>query len=208
LYMFEDLPRMSALVVQVDIFMAQGELPQHMDEVQRRERDISLASKTLFNVNHIRDLIEMRGELKQLLAKLPASLRDDPSARKLASLSDFGDMTIARLINRGLSHAGNSRGYDFSRATLEELWATGLDDVRHSVAAIKSMQPKEFGSGVRLYELPPGIASSIPEFEDWPEEQEKEPWPSPRASRGVRPRRSRAVSTRHNGERSRRLARH
>ena len=206
LYMLNDLPRQSALVVQVDIFRAQGDLPRDMDEVLSREKDIRLASKTIFNTNHIRELLEMRAALKELFAKLPASLKNDPSVRKLAPLCNSGEMTIARLTNRGLSHAGHSKGYDFSRATINELWATGLNDVRHSVVNIKSMQAKELGS-VRVYDVPSDTSPSMAGSRRWTEEREEEPKPSSRR-RGARSRRTRSTSNRHNGNRIHGLAKH
>ena len=209
LYMLNDLPRQSALVVQVDIFMAQGELPRDMDEVMSREKDIRLSSKSMFNTNYIRELLEMRTALMDLLPKLPASFKNDPSVRKLAPMCDnIGEMTIARLTNRGLSHAGHTKGFDFSRATVNELWNAGLNDVRHSVTKIKSMQATELGSSVRVYEIPSDTSPSMQYPKRREEAREEKPKLSPRRSRGVRPRRARAVSGRHNGERARSLARH
>jgi NTE family protein len=190
LYMLDDLPRMSALVVQVDIFMAEGELPRNIDDVLRREKDIRLASKTLFNIAHIRDLLEERDALKELLAKLPASLKNHPAVRKLAPLCNMGEMTIARLVNRGLSHAGHTKGYDFSRATVNELWTAGLEDVRHSMAMIESMQPRQLGSSIRVYDLPRGDTSApTPASHIEPEQERKV---SPDRTRVPRVRRSRA----------------
>jgi NTE family protein len=203
LYVLDDLPRMCALVVQVDIFMAPGDLPEDIDEVLSREKDIRLASKTLFNIAHIRDLLESRGALKELLASLPASMKDHPAVRKLRPLCDIGEMTIARLVNQGLSHAGHTKGYDFSRATVNELWATGLDDVRRSAASIKCMQPKELGPGIRVYDLPYGVTSAQKRELDTESEREQ-----PEVSRSRRPRasRSRRRQLEHvpHGERSRR----
>jgi NTE family protein len=212
LYVLNDLPRMCALLVQVDIFMAEGELPRDMDEVLRREKDIRLASKTLFNTNYIRELLEMRTALKELLPKLPASLKDEPSVRKLAPLCDIGEMTIARLTNRGLSHSGHTKGYDFSRATVNELWATGLDDVRHSVARIERMRPRELGSGIRVYDLPYGTTSDVmPESKAEPEQELTRSPSRPRATRlgrvrGSRLRRTQPGRVRYNGGRMRHRA--
>ena len=155
MYILENLPRMRALVVQVDIFRPDGELPQDMDEVHRRNLDIRFSSRLPLGAAEIQKLAEMKSALKRLLGKLPASFSKDPDVQKLAPIRDVGEMTIARLTNRGLSHAGYSMDYEFSRATVNELWATGLEDVRRSVAAIESMQPTEIGCIARLYDLPP-----------------------------------------------------
>ena len=160
MYVLENLPRMTALVVQVDIFRADGELPKDMDEVQRRSLDVRFSSRMPLGMQGIRKLAEMKAALSRLLGKLPASLKNDPDVQKLSPIRDVGEMTIARLTNRGLSHAGYSMDYEFSRATVNELWATGLDDVRRSVAEIEAMRPTEIGCIARLYDLPPGVGSS------------------------------------------------
>ncbi len=155
MYVLENLPRMRALVVQVDIFRPDGELPQDIDEVMRRSLDIRFSSRMPLRAERIKKLAEMKAALTRLLGKLPPSFKNDPDVQKLLPIRDVGEMTIARLTNRGLSHAGYSMDYEFSRATVTELWATGLEDVRRSVASIESMQPTEIGCIARMYDLPP-----------------------------------------------------
>ncbi len=206
-YVLENLPRMKALVIQIDIFRADGDLPQDIDEVRRRDTDIRYSSKMPFSTERLRKLAEMKAALTRLLAKLPASFKDDPDVRKLAPIRNVGEMTIARLTNRGLSHAGHSKGYDFSRATVKELWATGLEDVRRSVAAIGSMEPTEFGAIARLYDLPPDEAAAPRPAASARQERERapepEPVPAPRGSRGGR---FRSATRREESPRSKRLA--
>jgi NTE family protein len=155
MYVMENLPRMRALVIQLDIFRRSGELPQDMDEVMRRNLDIRFSSRMPLSDEGIKRLAEMKSALTRLLARLPPSFKNDPDVKKLAPVCNVGEMTIARLTNRGLSHAGHSMDYEFSRATVNELWATGLEDVRRSVASIESMRPTEIGCIARLYDLPP-----------------------------------------------------
>jgi len=164
MYVLQNLPRMRALVVQLDIFRPDGELPEDMDEVMRRNLDVRFSSRLPLGTEQIKKLAEMKAALTRLLGKLPASFKNDPDVQKLAPIRDVGEMTIARLTNRGLSHAGYSMDYEFSRATVNELWATGLEDVRRSVAAFESMRPTEIGCIARLYDLPPeGESASIME---------------------------------------------
>ena len=86
-------------------------------------------------------------------AALPAKLRTDPDVLRLSALCDTGRITIAHLINRRLSHSAQSKDYDFSRATVNELWAAGLEDVRRSVANFRSMKARKLGDGVQIYDL-------------------------------------------------------
>src|SRR5262249_3030158 len=121
---------------------------------------IRFSSRVPLGMDGIRKLAEMKAALTRLLAKLPPSFKNDPDVQKLSPIRNVGEMTIARLTNRGLSHAGYSMDYEFSRATVKELWPTGLGDVRRSVADIEAMRPTEIGCIARLYDLPPGIGLS------------------------------------------------
>ena len=204
MYVLENLPRMRALVIQLDIFRRDGELPQDMDEVWRRNLDIRFSSRMPLSDNGVKKLAEMKAALTRLLAKLPPSFKNDPDVRKLAPVLNVGEITIARLTNRGLSHAGYSMDYEFSRATVNELWATGLEDVRRSVASIESMRPTEIGCIARLYDLPPQGNSA-----EMGRQTTRRRRPKPKAAampRRTRGRRLRPTLQRHQSPRSKRLA--
>jgi len=199
MYVLENLPRMRALVVQLDIFRPDGELPEDMDEVLRRGLDIRFASRLPLGAERIKKLAQMKAAMTRLLAKLPRQFRNDPDVQILAPLRDVGEMTIARLTNRGLSHAGYSMDYEFSRATVRDLWATGLEDVRRSVVSMESMRPTEIGCIARVYDLPPEGKSA-------PMEESRERRQGEHARPGSRSRASRTMSRREHSPRSKRLA--
>lgn len=159
-YVVDEQPRTRVLIIEVDVFNAKGELPKNLDQVQERAKDIQYSSKTRLNIEHFRQLGEMRAALGRLLCKLPPDLQDDPDARKLAPLCDEREFTIARLINRRTTRSGSSKDYEFSRATVNEAWAAGLEDVRRSAAGMEWIQPMDLGPGVRVFDLPPTSESS------------------------------------------------
>jgi NTE family protein len=152
-YVLDDSPRMSALILQVDLFSARGDPPQNMDEVLERAKDIQYSSKTRFNTNRVQELEDMRTALGRLLAKLPKALRDDPDVQRLAVATKRGDISIVHVINRRSSHSASSKDYEFSRATVNDLWNGGLDDVRQSIAHPEWRNATELVDGVRVYDL-------------------------------------------------------
>ena len=154
-YIADEKPRTRVFILEVDVFNAKGELPRNLDQVQERAKDIQYASKMRLNTDHVRELGEMRAALGRLLCKLPAGLKDDPDAQKLAPLCDEREITIARMINRRTTKSGNNKDYEFSRATVNKAWAAGLEDVRRSKAKIEWIQPMDLAPGVRVYDLPP-----------------------------------------------------
>ncbi len=152
-YVLDDSPRMNALVVQVDLFSASGALPRKFDEVLEREKDIQYSSKTRFNTRRVKQLSEFRAALGRLLARLPEEFADDVDAKLLSDACFSGNITIAHLINRRLSHASQSKDYEFSRATINELWAAGLQDVRRAARNPDWTNPDESWDGIRTFDL-------------------------------------------------------
>jgi NTE family protein len=153
-YVLEDSPHINALIVQVDLFNARGELPENLDEVLEREKDIQYSSKVLFNMERMQQLEGMRHALSRLLRKLPAELRDDPDYKALAPLARLKRrITIAHLINRRLPTSINAKDYEFSRATVRQLWQAGLDDVRRGYARLDQLAARDVVDGVRVFDL-------------------------------------------------------
>jgi len=153
-YVLDNSPRLSALIVQVDLFSARGDLPVNLDQVLERAKDIQYSSKTRFNTTRVQELEGLRHALARLMEKLPKTLRDDPDYMLLKSLLEGRrQITIAHLINRRFATSTNAKDYEFSRATVRQLWEAGLDDVRRTCAHQSWREAKEVISGVRVFDL-------------------------------------------------------
>jgi NTE family protein len=154
MYVFDVSPRINALIVQVDLFSATGELPANLDQVLERAKDIQYSSKTRLNTKQVQELENLRLAVGRLLRKLPASLHKDPDYKLLQPLAEYKrHLTIAHLINRRLASSANSKDYEFSRTTVRELWQAGLDDVRRAVSHRAWLEAQELVDGVRVFDL-------------------------------------------------------
>ncbi len=152
-YVLDDSPRMSALILQVDLFSARGEMPQTLDQVMERAKDIQYSSKTRFNTNRAKELEELRLVLGRVIAKLPPALRNDVDVQRLSAVCKRGDISLVHLINRRYSHSASSKDYEFSRATVMELWASGRDDVCRSIENPEWRNASESVNGMRVFDL-------------------------------------------------------
>jgi NTE family protein len=152
-YVLDSAPQMNALIVQVDLFDAQGELPNTLDGVMEREKDIRYSSKTRFNTKRVKELAELRAALGRLLAKLPSELAADADVKLLAEASKAGRITVAHLINRRLKYSSQLKDCEFSRATVTELWSAGLEDVRQAAKKAGWAKPEDLWEGIRIYDL-------------------------------------------------------
>ena len=94
---------------------------------------------------------ELAAAGQRLLSKLPAGLKSDPDAQKLAAACVERSWLIIRLINTRPSRSGLVKDYEFSRATIEEAWAAGPEDTRRSIAGRHKSRPADAGPGVKKY---------------------------------------------------------
>ena len=144
---------MNALVVQVDLFSGLGELPRNLAQVQERVKDIQFQSKTRFSHDQIRQIESLRSTLAEVIAKLPANLRAEPQVKKLEAVSRRGPVSLIHLVNRHDTKSSDFKDYEFSRATVDELWQAGQADVLQVLKNPDSCRVTELGNGVRVFDL-------------------------------------------------------
>ena len=150
-YVVDERPLPTARIIQVDNFNAQGGLPRNLSEVSERAKDIQYASRTRFNIERIQEMGELATAARALLDTLPPHLKSDPNAQKLAAACPERSWLIIRLINTRPSRSGLVKDYEFSRATIEDAWAAGLEDVRRSISGWDTIQPHEAGPEIVIY---------------------------------------------------------
>ena len=78
-------------------------------------------------------------------------MKSDPDAQKLAAFCDERSWVIIRLINTRLSRSGFVKDFEFSRATIDEAWIAGVEDVRRSVSGWDKVRPENLGPEIRVY---------------------------------------------------------
>ena len=154
-YVLEQDFRMDALVFQVDVFSGAGPEPQNLQQVQERAKDIQFASKRRLNARRIQELEHLRGALHRLLQKLPPRLREDADVEELARVASRGALTLVHLINRRAAHSPEFKDADFSRATVQELWQAGGEDVLRLSSNGPGVVATEISDRLRVFDLAP-----------------------------------------------------
>ncbi|MEZ5925575.1 MAG: patatin-like phospholipase family protein [Hyphomicrobiaceae bacterium] len=120
-------------VFQFDLFPARGALPRTIMDVTQREKDIRYSSRTRMNTDRFRELQTLRQMIRRLVSKLPPELSADPDVARLKALSSDVAVTIVHLIHRSASYLTQSKDYEFSRASIDEHWLAGRNDVRRTL---------------------------------------------------------------------------
>jgi NTE family protein len=152
-YVLDQPGRRSRLVFQVDLFAAEGEMPATLAEANEREKDIRFSSRTRLNTS-----FELRRQAtlqaaKRLVAKLPASLRDDPDAKALAALPAEAAVSVVHLIYRSKHYESQSKDYEFSRASMIEHWSAGITDTQTSLEDPRWTRRELPSHGVHVFDF-------------------------------------------------------
>jgi NTE family protein len=162
-YAVDHSPAVNVLIVQVDLFSAEGEVPRNLDQVMERHKDIIYSSKTRVDTGHLGQIRRLRGALRRLLQKLPRRLKADPDVKTLEAAGRRGHIDIVHLINRRCGYTGSTKDYEFSRATVKELWAAGLEDARRVVAHPERLIRTDLLDNVCVYDLTRGPRKKLRE---------------------------------------------
>jgi NTE family protein len=153
-YVLDLHPRTEPLVVlQVDLFNARGEMPHTMAGVMERQKDITYSSRTRMNTDALAANMNLQQAIADLITKLPANLRKDPSVLAVQSQLTHEPIDIFHLIYRDKPYELESKDYEFSRAAVEEHWESGVRDMRSTLAHPELLRADATVNGVTTFDL-------------------------------------------------------
>jgi NTE family protein len=152
-YVMEYEPRDDMLIFQIDLFPARGKLPENMDEVAEREKDIRYSSRTRAGTDNARLRQELRSHIDSFLNRLPVELRKDPVTKRLQELACPKTVDIVHLIYRPPTPQGSQKDFQFSRGTMKRRWQQGYKDARATIAAAPWKAEPSGGDPVRIFDV-------------------------------------------------------
>ena len=152
-YVLDNRGMKKTLVAQVDLFPARGVLPATMPAVMARHKDILYSSRTRFNTDKAAELQRHKQAVQNLLAKLPARMKNDPDVQVLASECHVAHVDIVHLIYRQSRYELESKDYEFSRATVREHWEAGRSDMQRTIDHPEWLSRVRMEEGITVYDL-------------------------------------------------------
>jgi NTE family protein len=133
-YLLEQHSLHDTLVFQVDLFNARGKEPKTMPQVQARHKDIMYSSRTRNTTDHFKKIHNLEIELRDALERLGPDQLSKEEKRRLNELKDTPQVNILHLIYHHKDYEGDNKDYEFSKLTMQEHWAAGLEDTRRTLA--------------------------------------------------------------------------
>jgi NTE family protein len=152
-YVLDAETKNDLLIFQVDLFSARGRLPQSMLEAAEREKDIRFSSRTRMSTDKNRQLHNARKAVLGLIEKLPADLKNDPSAVFLREAARESTVTVVHLIYRSKNYETSSKDYDFSHVAMVEHWEAGVRDVHLSMRHKDWLERPQSDESMVTYDL-------------------------------------------------------
>jgi NTE family protein len=131
----EDLPRRDTLAFQVDLWSAKGPLPRNLLDVEERSKDIRYSSRTRAVTTMLERERHLRRVLREVLERVPASARRaDDWCREAQALASDKRFAVVHLIYQEKAWDSHHKDYEFGGASMRDHWASGLADIRDSLA--------------------------------------------------------------------------
>jgi NTE family protein len=138
----EDLPRRDTLAFQVDLWSAKGPLPRNLLDVEERGKDIRFSSRTRAVTAMLERERHLRRVLREVLERVPASARrGDAWCAQAEALASDKRFSVVHLIYQEKAWDLHHKDYEFSAAAMRDHWASGLADIRGSLAKPEWLAP-------------------------------------------------------------------
>jgi NTE family protein len=161
-YVLDEDAREDLLVFQVDLFPARGPMPRNLIEADERLKDIRFSSRTRLGTAQAMRTHRAKRMVRDFLDSLPPEIADGDAARQVRDLAQENALTVVQLIYRRKAFESTSKDYEFSRATMREHWASGVEAVRRSLDEREAiLGPRRVGE-TRVFDVerPPGEKTS------------------------------------------------
>jgi len=144
---------LDTLVLQVDLWSAQGCLPRDLAEVAVRMKEVQFSSRTRSATDDFRRFQKLRAAFNELLEQMPDDLKATPQAKFLIEAADPSVYNIVQLVYHSPTYEGQSKDYEFSRRTMDEHWRAGHRDAVETLSHPEVLTRPSQAHGVDVYDF-------------------------------------------------------
>jgi len=142
-----------ALVFQVDLFNARGDMPKTMPEVMSRQKDIMFSSRTRNATNRYKKIHDLQIKLRDALSRVDPAKWTPEDKVMLEELQDTPQVNVLQLIYHHADYEGDSKDYEFSKWTMREHWAAGLEDARRTLSHPEWLKLPDQAVGMTVHDV-------------------------------------------------------
>lgn len=155
------LPARNTLCFMVDLFSSIGPLPNTMEELLARKKDINFASQSQRMTKLYSTRQNLRLAISKLGSYLPPELHDKPEIKELLNLGTPKFVKIVHLIYDTTNNGLSSKDYNFASQTLAQHRERGRHDATLAFQESPWLDYDKANHGVNIYSAP-----NNPEMDD------------------------------------------
>jgi NTE family protein len=122
------LPEQDTLCFVVDCFSLKGTLPQTMDQLEERQKDIRYASHSRRLTNVYTSRQNLQAAINFLGSKLPPEAKADPEVKKILELGHEKRFSVVHIIYAGTPYSHSFKDYNFIRSAINLRLNTGYQN--------------------------------------------------------------------------------
>ncbi len=152
-YVIDKRRRFSALVFQVDLWDADGEVPLDIPSANLRAMEIHSASRINISLEQYRKAQQFRHALSRFLDQLPEKCQNDPDVRFLAEEAHVKVSTIVQLKYQAKKYETAGKTFEFSRRAMEEHWQAGYEDTKAALGEPAVLELPDLCEAARIYDV-------------------------------------------------------
>jgi len=152
-YVIDKRRRYSALVFQVDLWDADGEVPLDIPSANLRALEIHSASRINISLEQYRKAQQFRHALSRFLDQLPEKCQNDPDVRFLAEEAHVKVSTIVQLKYQAKKYETAGKTFEFSRRAMEEHWQAGYEDTKAALGEPAVLELPALCEAARVYDV-------------------------------------------------------
>jgi NTE family protein len=143
-------PAPDLLCFAVDLFDARGPRPGSLDASAKRAQDILFASQSWRTLRAREREHALRSIIRELEASLPPGEQAGSRVPELFNGSGDERITVVLIAYQTPPHELAAKALDFSRASIEERWANGLEDMQAAIEMLERDETRHGASGFRI----------------------------------------------------------
>jgi NTE family protein len=158
----DDEPRRNILCVMVDLWLADGEEPTTLEEVQTRQKDVTFASRSQAHIDSYLRTNKLRSAARSLYARLPKQLQDSNDLKDLKELGKATTIHVLRLQYTGRDWKMASKDINFSRGSIGWRWEQGYNDALRALEGCQNALFEHSDTGIVIHDFRPSQTDAEP----------------------------------------------
>jgi NTE family protein len=145
-------PPEDLLCFAVDLFEGHGKRPVSLDTGLERAQDIIFSAQALRTIDARSREHRLRHVIRQLGSHVPPQDRLNGTAAELLGEGRDNDITLVLLAYCARPHELSAKTVEFSRASIEERWAIGREDMNAALDKLEAGAATEGDHGFTFYD--------------------------------------------------------